>query len=68
MTITEVTQRELVRRLTSLAVTLDRLPAEDDRDWLDQPRRSQRRDSDHAEARRQLRELRDRLAAMPLEE
>lgn len=68
MTITEVTQRELVRRLTSLVVTLDRLPAEDDRDWLDHRRRSERRNENHAQARRQLRELRDRLSAMELEE
>jgi hypothetical protein len=67
MTISEPQQRELVRQLAAVAAVVDKLPTADDRDWLDPRRRFERRNTDEAEARRQLRELRDRLNAMPLE-
>jgi hypothetical protein len=44
-----------------------KLPSQDDREWLAEGRRMERRRQDEAEARRQLRDLRDRLNAMPLD-
>jgi hypothetical protein len=67
MTLSEATRRELVRTLAATAAVVDRLPSQDDRDWLAEDRRAERRSRDEAEARRQLRELRDRLNAMPLD-
>jgi hypothetical protein len=53
MSLTESKQRELVRQLAAVAVTVDKLPAESDREWLNPHQRQERRSRDEAAARRQ---------------
>jgi hypothetical protein len=64
-TMTPPFRLDLTRRLSRAAVLVDRIDAPD-RIWLNRLERDRRQAQQEAKARRELRELRDRLNAMAL--